>query len=377
MSSRFFLFVVGLVILWKIAIIAASYGLAGLMPLQEPLTAIRDIKFTQFGLDLPYGLWVWGNLDGFYYMAVAQQEGYLHGQQPFFPLFPAAMWVVRKLTGLPLLIAGQLVSLAALVAALFVIRKLLVLDRLASLVPLVFLIVLSWPTSFYYGAVYNDSLFFFLATLSIYWGRQKRWLAASLAGAFATLTRLNGLALFWYLIVEYLTAVKIANWKPFFSFLLIPGAFAGYLSYVQYKFGSWYALFDAMKVWEQDKPVFPLQVFWRYFKILITADPAKLNYWVAVGELGFVLFLIALLIYAYKKIRPSYWVFFFVSVLIPTITGTFAGFPRYGLHLFPMYLTICLLLISRHWLIKLACFTISFILFLAYMTLFTRGYFAT
>jgi len=374
-----------IVLLWKLVTIGAAYMVAPLLPLQKDLTALRDKQFKTFGITLPYGAWVWGNMDGFYYMSIADRRDYHDGQEPFFPLFPISMIVIRQffLTILPhfqgyyyLIPIGQFVSLASLIGALFIVYKLLRIDKSLSLFSFFLLLILTFPTSFYYGAVYNDALFFFLATLCIYLGRSKRWFGASVAGFFATLTRLNGLALFWYLVVEYLMVMKIKNWKIMSFFLLIPGAFLTYLGYIQKNSGSWHMLFDSMKTWGQDKPVFPLQVFWRYFKIIITANPLRYNYWVAIGELGFVLFLIGLLFYSYRKIRRSYWIFFFLSVLIPAMTGTFQGMPRYGLHLYPMYLSLALVLRQQLPIMKVLYIIISLILLIVYLTFFTRGYFA-
>jgi hypothetical membrane protein len=72
-----------------------------------------------------------------------------------------------------------------------------------------------------------------------------------------------------------------------------------------------------------------------------------LNYWVAVVEFLAVIFSVFLLLWSWRKIRSLYWVFFAVSLLIPALTGTFQGMPRYALHLYPFFLELDPILASK------------------------------
>ncbi len=151
--------------------------------------------------------------------------------------------------------------------------------------------------------------------------------------------------------------------------------FVGYLLYIQIHFKDWNLLFTTMKIWGQDKLIFPLQVVWRYIKIIFLYPTFQLNYWVSVLELMIVLFYIVVIIYGYKKIRLSYWFFSVISLLIPAFSGTFQGMPRYGLHLYPLFLTIALFLNNKSLKVKVAYCLISILLLLFCLTLFSRGYF--
>jgi hypothetical protein len=130
-----------------------------------------------------------------------------------------------------------------------------------------------------------------------------------------------------------------------------------------------------MDVWRQNVPTVPLQVFWRYLKIILFYPQRDIIYLVALIELFFVIFYIAIIIYSFKKIRFSYWLFLIVSILIPATTGTFAGMPRYGLHMYPLYLSVAILLSKSNTIIRIIYFLISLLLMLAAITLYTRGYF--
>lgn len=174
---------------WKALVLFFAYLATLFLPFKEfPKSFIAD---PVFGRSLPYYLWVWGNFDGFHYISIAKY-GYTVFQHPFFPLFPLLIDIV-KLLGVHPVIAGQIISNISFFGALFVCYKLLSIDKKRSSFLLFGLILILFPTSFYYGAVYNDSLFFLLATTSLYFARKRSWIMASVLGGLATLARLNGL----------------------------------------------------------------------------------------------------------------------------------------------------------------------------------------
>lgn len=346
---------------------------------------------------IPYLLRIWGNFDGFYYIGISQR-GYLTHEQPFFPFYPLLIYLLSILSSLPHLLSALVISHVALFLSLIIISRTLLIDKKNSLLYLMLFIILLFPTSLFYGAAYNDALFLLFSILSIHFARKKIWVASSIAGGIATLTRFNGLALLPFIFFEYLTKdqknekqtwniKQIAKFakrcfspqtiikEKFYSILLIPLTFLGYLYYIEEKFGDWNLVFSSMKLWGQDKITFPLQVFWRYIKIIVFDPTFKLNYWIALLELLFVLLYIAMMIYSYKKIRFSYWILFVVSILIPSLTGTFQGMPRYGLHLYPFFLSLSLFLTKRRLAFRLFYFIVSISLLCLFIVLFTRGYF--
>lgn len=341
----------------------------------------------------PSWVWVWANFDGVHYISIAR-SGYFFNQQPFFPFYPFAIKIATELVGFHRfvngqIIAGQVVSGAAFLLSLFVVVKLLTIDGKAKLASWILTAMFLYPTAFFYTAVYNDALFLFLATLSIYWMRQRRWILASAAGALATLTRLNGLALIFLILVEYVgVGWTFREWREkigeFFSWktltksgvFLIPAAFFSYLFYVQRFFDTWRWVFTSMSVWHQDRLVFPPQVVWRYLKILFLDRSFSFTWWIALLEFGFVMLYGLLLVYGWKKIRVSYWIFFALSILIPMLTGTFQGMPRYGLHIYPLFLVLGMWLqTSKKW--SIVFFAVSAILQIMLLALFSRGYFVS
>lgn len=380
---------------WKALSYIFAYLATFISPLQISFVTDAEYRFAH-----NYFIWIWGNFDGFHYMSISKY-GYALHQHAFFPLYPLMITWLKSLlilfTDVHRLIIGQLLSNGMFFLSLFIMYKLAKLDKYKMHFLLLLLVVLTFPTSFFYGAVYNDAPFLLFALLTIYYARKKRWVLSSLFGGLATLTRLNGLVLGFLILLEYLTQndsvgetwqikrivrqVKIALSprqilaSKIFALVLIPLSFLSFLAYVHYMYGDWQLVFRSMEAWGQDKLTFPLQVFWRYLKIMLRVNPLTITYWVAMLELSSVLFYIAMMVYGLKKIRLSYWLFFTISILIPSLTGTFQGMPRYGLHLYPFFLTVALFLEKKSMRTKVLYFALSLVLFLLCLTLFTRGYF--
>lgn len=387
--------IISVFFVWRLILTLVVVAAVSLVPTTPTSRQFFPEALWQRGL--PQWVWAWANFDGVHYVSIAR-NGYFFNQQPFFPLYPFVINLVNELLGFHRflngqIVSGQIVSAAAFILSLFIITKLVARDARSSLIPWVTGAMVFFPTAYSYTAVYNDSLFLFFACLTIFWARERRWRLAGVAGALATLTRLNGLALFFLILAEYAQVDwYVASWvseaRCAFSwerlcrsgilwFLAIPGVFLGYLFYVQRWFGSWQWVFTSMHTWGQDKLTFPLQVFWRYFKILLTDRSFSFTYWVAAMELGFVLFYLGLLLWSLKKIRVSYWIFFAVSILVPMLTGTFQGMPRYGLHLYPMYLVLGLVLARLPRLVSVGLLALGAVGQVVLLALFSRGWFVS
>lgn len=389
---------IALALLSKIFAIGIFFLFISALPINPQFSLYDKPAFMgRASTSLPPHIVTWANFDGYNYLLIAR-EGYGPERVPFFPLYPVLIHITHELLqqNVSYVVTGQIISLLSFVGALFVLSRLLVEDKMKSLTVLVYATILLFPTAYSYNAVYNDSLFFLFSILTLYLGRKRRWIIASVCAAFATLTRLNGLALLPYLIFEYISASRpvTATWDtqkiknsimdhvthlrkalPLAWTLLIPLAFVGYLWYIHTIFGDWHLLFTSMKPWGQDRMILPIQTLFRYAKMLITVTPTSTTYWVAVIELGTFLWYTLMLWRSWRVIRFSYWMFFFCSILIPGLTGTFQGMPRYGLHLYPLFLTTALWLSRQPNSVRILYFLLSILLYCICITLFTHGIF--
>lgn len=382
----------GSIAIWRLAFIALAAIVTKFIPFVFAFTPKLS-----FGVGRPYLAWIWGNFDGMVFMLIAQ-SGYTAEQLPFFPLLPALIATISTLLGLNQLWSGLIVTTLAFLAAQYFLYQLLLIDKKKTHYWLFLTILLLFPTSVFYTAIYADGLFLALASATLLYSRQRKWLWASIFGALAGLARLNGLALIFVIGVEYLlslepklekqwdfrlilpTLSRALNFKKIVSSgilwtLLIPAAFLGYLSYIQLAFGDWHLFFSGVEVWHRNKLTFPLQTFWRYFKILVLYPNVTFTYLVAALEALFTVLYILALIWSWGKIRLSYWVMIFFHLLIPTLTGTLQGMPRYGLHLYPLFLIYTLFLKDKPKWVKGVWFTVSLGLLLFFAAFYTRGYF--
>jgi hypothetical protein len=384
--------IAGLFSFWKAYILLTSLLAITLLPFYPNFTAHVD-----FGDHLPYLIWIWGNFDGNHYMEIAR-NGYHMTQYPFFPLFPILIHFIALFFSLPFLVASEYITNIAIIISIPCLWYLFRIDQPEKSPYLFFACLLCFPTAFFLQSVYNDSLMLFFATMTLLATRRKQWILAGIFGFLGTLTRLNGLALFFPVIIEYFVGDRplAEQWNPKIWFkslknlrikslitsgiltsLLIPTAFICYLIYVNIYGGSWMRLFSAMTQWHQDKITLPLQVFWRYGKILLFQNQHQLVYWIAFLEISAVLLYLFLLWKFLKKIRLSYWIFVATSLLIPAMTGTFQGMPRYALHLYPLFLMLYIFLLKQHTYIRYSILTLSVILESILIALFTRGYFVS
>lgn len=331
----------------------------------------------------PYLIWIWANFDGVNYIYIAR-EGYGNPNFAFFPLLPLLLFIGNKLLALDFTRTGILLTYTAFFTAAYFVYKITRLDydEKTAFHTLVFLIL--FPLSFFYGAIYTDALFLLFSTASFYFARKQNWFLAGTLGYFASLTRLPGVILFPVLLLEWYLYQKPRNTsllkmaKAFFKHhvffvFLIPLGLLTYSLYLEFFHYDFLLFQKAMSNWGQGQFVFPPQVMYRYVKIFVTAS-LNVQYFVALLEFVATISYFALTYYVFKKVRVSYAVFMFLLLILVPLTGTFAGMPRYLLHLFPGFIALSLLTRSSS---KLFIRTIIFfaILQIALAVLFARGYF--
>jgi hypothetical protein len=154
-------------------------------------------------------LGVWQRFDSIWYTKIAMQ-GYAQGDGTtvFFPLYPLLMRLVGDLLFGNYLLGGIIVSNVAYFLALVYLYKLtrLEFDSQVAVRATVYLSV--FPTAFFLLGVYTESPFLLFAVSAFYYARKSNWLAASVAGLLAALTKQLGLLLLLPLLYEYLDNVR-------------------------------------------------------------------------------------------------------------------------------------------------------------------------
>lgn len=341
------------------------------------------------------------NFDGVHYLMIAQ-NGYQQYQQAFFPFYPLLIrWFTPLFFNNSLLAAFFIGNLSFLLGLYFFSRYLVLLKINKKTIYWVLLILLVFPTSFFFGAIYTEGLFFLLVILSLYFLEKNQpghYFLAGVFAFFASLTRLMGVFLFlpffFHLIKKRADKNYLLLIFPFFGFFL-------FSFYLWQTTGDPLFFFHSQPAFGANRSteiVLLPQVYWRYFKILFQAD-FNWQYFISLSELIIFTFVFIILIldllkqfkvkqsknyysilvlnYKLRILDParlSLNLFSLINLLLPTFTGTFSSIPRYALLSLSFF--VFLSSINRKKLLFFL-FLIFFIFHLIFLGFFSQGYFVS
>jgi hypothetical protein len=129
----------------------------------------------------------------------------------FFPLYPGLVRLVVRATGLETSLAGNLVSAVAFLGALLLFadwtKRHFGEERVVPAV----LVLLLFPTSFFFATVYTEALLLALSLSAVEAFARRRAVVGALAGLLAGLTRISGLVLAPYLALVAFRAEREAG----------------------------------------------------------------------------------------------------------------------------------------------------------------------
>lgn len=324
----------------------------------------------------------WANFDGEHYLSISI-FGYKYLEQAFFPIYPMIISIFSRPNTSDLLsslidstLVGIVISNGSFLLALILLWELVKIDFSSKIAFTTIFLIIIFPTSFYFGAVYNESLFLLLSVLSFYFARKGNWLAAGLFGMVSSATRIFGLFLLPALLIE-VWQQKISLYKSFWIFL-IPLGLGFYMLYQYFSVGDALAFYHLQKlVGEQHQSGFTTlpQVYYRYIKMILTVDMQNPIFQTIVLEFGVGILFFLLPIYGFfKKIRISYLVYAMLGFLTPTIQGSFSSVPRYVIVFFPSFLAAALMMKGLPKLVRVIIFIILFVALIIETSLFLRGY---
>lgn len=376
-------FIISVFIIWRLFLFVSLYVAGQVIPPRTGFDYVRVWNFVKpyQPVDSPL-LYPHANFDGIHYLSIAG-EGYKDNGR-FFPLYPLAIHFTSFFagTGNPFgaiqFFTGLILSNIFFLINLFVLYRLVRLDYSDNIAKLSVLFLTVFPTSFFFGSIYSESLFLLLALLSFYYARKSSWLKSSIFALLLATTRLTGIIILPVLIIEFFQQnKKDFSLQKALPLLMIP---LGFLSFVFYNYFTWKDAFyfikshgDIANSRSVESIVLIPQTLFRYIKILFSLSPSVHEWWIAVLELGIFFFVVSLLFVAWKKkIHSSYILFSTLCFLLPTLSGTFTGLPRYALTLFPIFITLALI---KSKIVHFAYIGISIVLLFILFLLFSRGYY--
>ena len=279
---------------------------------------------------------VWGHFDGAHYLKLAS-VGYVdQGTQAFFPVYPLLIRLLHSF-GLPYFTAGVFLSLTSLILAIMALQYLLGKSIWGIALPLLLL-----PTSFYFGAIYTESLFLLLTVIFFILLKQRRYGWAALLAGIASGTRIAGSLLVISLFIEIYPHLKK---RPLLS-LLLPVALSGLFGYMYFlwrEFGDPLMFVHVQSMFGAGRSSGELvllpQVIYRYLKILLTVSPISLLFQRALLELFVSSLFLAVLIRRWRSLPISWSIYLLGSLILPTLSGSLSSLPRYALVIAPFLFT--------------------------------------
>ena len=281
--------------------------------------------------------------DALWYLRIAT-GGYStgDGSAAFFPFYPLLVRTVSWMVGGRPLLAATLVSNASFFGALLVLYDLTARHYSESVARRTVVLLVVFPTSFFFLAPYSESLFLLLTLLAFRWARQDRWALAALAAALAALTRSIGIVLVPALLVMAVERWRAEGGSPWPRVLGALGALAGplaYLAWWELVHGEGLAPFRAQQNWQREA-VFPLVTLWRALLMaagrLGVADP---GYWI-IDALVTGVVLVAIVI-GWRRMEAPYLVYALGSLLLPLAypfpQRPLLSMPRFVAVIFPAF----------------------------------------
>ena len=293
----------------------------------------------------------------------------------FFPLYPILIRLITfnfDYVNLSALLVANVCSFIAF----FYLYKVAKLEFNSQVAVKAVLFMSLFPTAYFLSAPYTEGLFFGLVIASIYYARVSKWEVAGLLSMFAALSRLAGLLLLPMLLVEFLHQ---KNWKPAKVDKRIVWACLAVVGFFIYLGMNLQVTGDAFKFMEIERvhwsnrfdPIEGLKA--AYYWATGASYPENIT--IGIAPLGFAVY--GLLIFGlavWKRMRPSYLVYMFLTWGLAVSTSWWISVPRYIMAMLPMFILLGAL--SRNKAVN-GAITVAFGFGLCYFTaIFALGWWA-
>jgi hypothetical protein len=282
---------------------------------------------------------LWQRFDVNWYLKIAAR-GYdgSDGSTVYFPVYPL---LIRSLSFvLPPMFAATLISNLALLGVLVLLYRLVSCFTDVSIARRALIYFLLFPTSFFLTAAYTESLFLLFVLGSMYAASRRRWGWALTWGAFAALTRLQGVLLvipLAYMLWRDSASMSLKKVTlRALPFALIPLSTLGFLGF------SSLSLLNTYQGTLHARFVFPWENIWATVSVLTSGMGSivdALNLIVTLGLLG-------MMFPVWKKLPLEYTLLSLLMLLAPmlrmTTTQPLVSMTRYALAVFPVFIVLAM-----------------------------------
>lgn len=299
---------------------------------------------------------IWGVWDTKWYMDIAQNGYAIPDSIPpsyssqenwaFFPLYPILMRIIGSIFGGKYYLSGLIISNICLMLASFLLYYLVrsYYGRKIALRSVKFLYL--FPISFIFSGVFTEAVYLALTLSCFVFLYQKKYLLTSISGFFLALTRTLGVLIVIPILYEILKVnnFKIKNIKPEVVYLiLIPLGLILFSIYNYYLTGDFLAFKNIQSASGWDRHISnPVAIL---LNAIQHGFIDQINIRIIV-ELSITIISLVCLGLWVKKIKLSFLLFAFYSIMIPLSTSL-DSMPRYILPVFPLYIILAKLSKNR------------------------------
>jgi hypothetical protein len=291
----------------------------------------------------------------------------------FFPLYPALLAAVSAI-GLPVRIAALLISNIAGAVAAILLYEIAGLERGEKAAFRAAAIFTLFPTAYFLLVGYTEALFCAFAFGAVLAARRQRWLFSGMLGGLAAATRLTGLALLPFLLIEVVLARRALArlGEAIVSPLLVVLGFATYLTTNQLVLGNPLAFIDV----QREHWAHSISAPWVGFANAIRGIEWRVPWeklTVGGGEIAGGLTAYAAATLSWLRLRPSDAAYATLLTVMVTFLPFWLSIPRYLLSMYPLFLLLGRI---RSRSIFVAVMSVSFLGLIVFGLAFGRGYWA-
>ena len=335
---------------WRIALVLAPIVGSSVAGVPECCPQVDPAPVTSL-YQAAFGHWY--RWDAIWYGSIAQ-DGYQYlgtreaSNVAFFPLFPLVNGLAMRLAGLPVEVAGPLLSsLLALAACVLLYRLAYRETGEPATVERSVVYLLAFPAAYYLAIGYSEALYLLCVLAAFLWAREGRWGPAGAAAFLAGLARLHGALLIFPLGYEYLRQ-RDFKWQNIradaIAVLAAPLGVLAFMAYLGLQFGQPLAYFEIQALFFKGSragafPTFPTTTLANYLGGLLDGAPTTEG----VIVVGATILLLVLTLEVWVRLPRVYGVYMLTVALFSLIGGDLISMPRFVVPMFPAFIALALI----------------------------------
>ncbi|MFA6533469.1 MAG: mannosyltransferase family protein [Patescibacteria group bacterium] len=288
----------------------------------------------------------WLIFDSTWFLKISQLGYFDIKSTAFFPLWPLVIFNISKiLYFIDYRIVGFIVANVMSLLACWLFYDIVKSDYNEKIAYRSLKYFLFFPMSVFLGTAYSEPLFLLMTLLSFYFLKRKNYFFSGMCVLYASLTKPFGILLAIPLIIEAkLKAKKIFDFKWLFLFLSLLGPVI-YSLYLKISFDDPFIFLRAQNSpeWKAKIGLGSFIKLWQDIKILLSFQLLKYNYIEAIMTSGLFIFILAVLILNRNKIKPAFFIYSLIILLLTLFTNSLSSFGRYALLIFPFFIILGIL----------------------------------